>query len=69
MSEDSFRNVQVNYYEQAIVKDVQSVAELTTNEGENASTRQYYLEIQYIRKEISKFLFLVICRLTTNEFS
>lgn len=69
MSEDSFRNVQVNYYEQAIVKDVQSVAELNTNEGENASTRQYYLEIQYIRKEISKLLFLVICRLKTNEFS
>lgn len=69
MSEDSFRNVQVNYYEQAIVKDVQSVAEFNTNEGESASTHQYYLEIQYIRKEISKFLFLVICRLTTNEFS
>lgn len=53
----------------SIVKDVQSVAEFNTNEGESASTHQYYLEIQYIRKEISKLLFLVICRLTTNEFS
>lgn len=58
MSEDSFRNVQVNYYEQAIVKDVQSVAELNTNEGENASTHQYYLEIQYIRKEFLSYYFL-----------
>lgn len=40
---------------------MQSVAELNTNEGESASTHQYYLEIQY--KGISKLLFLVICRL------
>lgn len=51
----------------SIVKDVQSVAEFNTNEGESASTHQYYLKIQYIRKEISKLLFLVICRLTTNR--